>query len=109
MRLDRQPDARHPCDAARMPGDRDANFLSRDEAACALDSGYRAAIDANAGDFALLDDVDAARVRCARIAPGDRVVPHRTPAWLQQPTQDREARILRAVEIGNPLRDLLAR
>ena len=43
---------------------------------------------ANARDLAVLDDVDPAAVRPARIAPGDRVMAHgaarrcRSPPWI---------------------------
>ena len=50
------------------------------------------------GDFAVLDDVDAARRRAARIAPGDRVVPRRAAAALQGRAHHRIARFARDVE-----------
>ncbi len=68
-------------------------FRRRDEAARGLDAGDRAAVDANAGDFALLDDVDAERIGGARIAPGDGVVAHGAAARLQQAAHDRKARV----------------
>ena len=72
-------------------------------------AAHRTAVDANARDFALLDDIDAERVGSAGIAPRHRVVADGPAARLQESAEDREARVRRAVEIGNPARDLLAR
>ena len=91
-----------------MPGDGESELARLDEALRRFDAGNRTVLDPDAGDFALLDDVDAAGIRRAGVAPGDGVVPHRPAARLQQPAVDREAGVGRAVEIGNPLRDLVA-
>jgi hypothetical protein len=48
---------------------------------------------ADAGDLAILDDVDAAIRRAARIAPGDRVVAGGAAAPLQRRADDRIARV----------------
>ena len=53
---------------------------------------------ANAGDLAILDDVDAAHVGAARIAPHHRVMPRGAAAPLQQPALDREARVVEIEE-----------
>ena len=47
-----------------------------------------------AGDLAILDDVDAARIGRARIAPGDGIVPRHAAAALQAGADDRIARVL---------------
>ena len=43
--------------------------------------------------LAVLDDVHAERIRGARVAPGHRVVPRGAGAPLQEPAEDREARL----------------
>ncbi len=47
-----------------------------------------------AGQFAILDDVDAAIGRAARITPDHCVMPRGTAAALQQPAHDRKARMI---------------
>ena len=59
-----------------------------------------AAVAADAGDLAVLDDVDAARVGAARVAPGDRVVARDAAAPLQRGAEDRIARVRRVLMIG---------
>ena len=60
-----------------------------------------AVVAADAGDLAILDDVDAAAVGAARIAPGDRVMAHGAAAALQQPAHDGEARCCRNSRKGS--------
>ena len=58
-----------------------------------------AALDPDALDLAVLQHVDAAPVRRAGVAPGDRVVAHRAAATLQEPALDRKAGVV-VVELG---------
>ena len=44
-----------------------------------------AILDVETRDFAVLDDVHAATICAARIAPGHRIMPHRAAATLDQP------------------------
>ena len=53
----------------------------------------RARHRADAGDFAILDDVDAERVGAARIAPGHRIMPRRAAARLVIGAEDRIAAV----------------
>ena len=50
-----------------------------------------AVLDPDARHFAVLDDVDAAAVGAARIAPGHRIMAHRAAAPLQEAALDRES------------------
>src|SRR5438128_2104623 len=92
-----------------MSGDREADVARRDEALRGLDAGNRPVLDPEARHYALLDDVDAARVCRTRVSPSDRIMAHRAAAWLQQAAHDRKTRVRRAIEIGNAQRDLVTR
>ena len=70
---------------AGMAGGDDADLASAlMKPARRLDADDAAALAADAGDFAVLDDVDAARVGGAGEAPGDRVVARDAAAALQR-------------------------
>ena len=97
VRLDRQPQARERADARRAAGDGKPDFGCADEAAVRLHALDAALLDAEAGDLAILDDVDAAFIGGAGIAPGHGVVAHRAAARLHQRAANREPGI---VEIG---------
>ena len=87
-----------------------ADLLGADEAARGFDAGHAAVRRAlDAGDLAVLDDVDAARRSAARIAPGDRVVAGRAAAPLQRRAHDGIARALRDVERRAEFLGLLGR
>src|SRR5680860_947797 len=75
--LDGQAQARHLGDARGIAGNRQRHFLGADESLLGLDARDATVLDAKAGGRAILDDVDAAGIGGARIAPGDRVVAHR--------------------------------
>ena len=60
-----------------------------------LDPDDPAACGADRRHLAILDDVDAARVGGAGIAPGDRVVPRHPAAPLQRRAEHRVARVAR--------------
>ena len=71
----------------------------RDRPARRLDARDRAgSVAADCRHFAVLDDVDSARRRCPRVAPGDRVVPRCAAAPLQRRADDRIADVARDVE-----------
>ena len=90
--LDRQAQPGHRGDARRTAGDRHADLAGADRAARRLDAGDLPAVVAReAGDLAVLDDVDAALVGGARIAPDHRVVARGAAAALQQAALDRES------------------
>ena len=84
MALDRQPQPRHGGDPRGVAGDRHADLAGADLAARRLDAGDAAVLADEAGDLAVLDDVDAAPVGGAGVAPDDRVVPRGAAAALQQ-------------------------
>jgi hypothetical protein len=56
----------------------------------------------------LLNDVDAACIRAARITPRDRIVAGDTARGLQESAHDRIARGRRAIEQGHPGGDFFA-
>ena len=60
-----------------------------------LDADHLPALAANAGDFAFLDDVHAARIGAAGEAPRDRIVARDAAAALQRRAEDRIARVRR--------------
>ena len=83
MRLDRQPQPGHRRDMAGMSGDGKPHLRRADRAARGLDADDTIALAQDAGDLAILDDVDAARIGGASVAPGDGIVPRRAAARLQ--------------------------
>ncbi len=101
MRLDRQAQAGHCSDVAAVTGDRQSDFAGHDRAAAGLHPDNRAAFALDPGHLAILDDVDAARIGAARIAPSDRVVPGGAAARLQQRAIDGKSRAGREIEIGH--------
>ena len=74
--------------------DAGADLFRADEAARGFDPEACAVLDAEAGDFAILDDVDAALVGGAGIAPGDGVMAHGAAAMLGEAALDRKAGIV---------------
>src|SRR5258706_3868879 len=81
--FDRQPHSSHGGDARTVAGHRNRNLLGSDQTARSLHAGDAAIIEGKAGDFAVLDDIDAAVARAARITPRHRVVPDSAAATLQ--------------------------
>jgi len=75
----------------RRPGG--ADLAGADRAAARLDAIDAAVGDEEAGRRAILDDVDAAGIGSARIAPGHRVVARDAAAALQCGAMDRVARV----------------
>ena len=94
MAFDRQPQPRHRADLARPPRDRHPDLVRSDIAPRGLHPAHPAALDAKPGHLAVLDQIDAARVRGPRKAPGHRVVPRRPGPPLQKPAVDRKARVV---------------
>ena len=88
--FDRQAQTGHRGDLSRPPGGDDADFFGADRAARGLHAGHATALDVDAGDFALLDQVHAACVRTARIAPGHRIVARGAAARVQQAAVNRK-------------------
>lgn len=105
--LDRQPHAGHIGKRGRVSGGDDRDLLRLDEALHRIDPGDLAAVAANAGHLAVLDEIDARRIGAAREAPGHRVVPRHAAAPLKRGTEHRIA----AVEVDGRLDflDLLRR
>ncbi len=98
MALDRQLEAGHAGELGRVAGAGERQLAAADEALGGLDADGPAIVDADAGDLAILDDVDAAAVGAAGIAPGDGIMPHGAAAALQQAAHDREAAIVEIEE-----------
>ena len=97
--LERHPDAGHRHDHGRMAGGHDADLFGRDRAARRLDARDGAgSVAANCRRLAILDDVHATGRGCARVAPGDRVVPRCAAAPLQRRADDRIADVARNVQ-----------
>ena len=96
--LDRQAEARHLREHARVAGGDQSQLVAGDGAARGLDARDPAALGADARDLAVLDDVDAAGVGGAGVAPGDRVVARGAAAALQRRPHDRVAGAPRDVE-----------
>ena len=92
-----------------MPCDHDAHLLRGDGALRGLHAAYPAARHVDAGDLAVLDDVDAARVCRTGVAPGDRVVARVAAPPLQGAAHDRVARLHRGVEDRAERLDLFGR
>ena len=72
-----------------------------------VDPHHASVRNANAGNLAVLHDVDPAPIGGARIAPDDRIVPRRAAPALQQAALDRKARIIE-VQIRHQAAHLLA-
>ena len=82
-----------------MAGGDDTDFLRIDRTAIGIDTDDRAiGSTANAGNFAILDNVHATIGCCAGIAPGHGVVPGGTAAPLQGRTDDRIAGVGREID-----------
>ena len=86
-----------------MTGGGESEFAGADEAARRLDAGDGPrGVAADRGDLAMLDDVDARRVRAARVAPGDGVVTRRAAARLIKAAFDRKARVVEIKDRNKP-------
>ena len=94
MALDRQAQPGQLAHARGIAGHSHADFLGADRAAVGLDADHAAVAHVDAGDFAVLDQVDPASVGTAGKAPGHRVVAGRACARLLEAAVDREARVI---------------
>ena len=63
-----------------------------------FDADHPAGLASNAGDLAILDDVDPALIGAAGIAPGHGIMADGAAAALQEPALDRKAGILEIEE-----------
>src|SRR6185369_315522 len=93
---------------AILAGHHDADLLRADGAVRGFEDNDLAAFDLEAGDLAILDDVHAARIGTAGIAPGDCVMARDATAALQAGTEHRIARCRRAIEDRAIFRNFLA-
>ena len=96
--FDRQAEARHVREVARVAGDHDAELVAVDLAPGGVDACDAVAVAADAGDLALLDDVDAHVGAGAGVSPGHGVVAGGAGAGLPEAAEDRVAR---AVEVDD--------
>ena len=85
-------------DARGVAGDGQADLLRADRAARGLDARDPAGLADESRHFAVLNDVDAAVARRARITPDDRVMTRRAAPALQQSALDRKPRIVEIEE-----------
>ena len=81
-------------DARGAAGDGHADLCGADRTARGLDPDDACAFADEAGHFTVLDDVDAAIARGARVAPHDGIVPRGAAASLQKSAVDRKAGVL---------------
>jgi hypothetical protein len=87
--LDGQAQAGHASDDAGVAGGDDGHLPCLDEPLGRVDTGHRAALAADAGHLAVLEDIDPLRVGRAREAPGHRVVARDAAAALQRCAEHR--------------------
>ena len=85
-------------EAARGARDGAADFACTDEAFSGLHAQTFALFDLEAGDLAILEDVDPVLVGAARVTPGHRVMAHRAAAPLRQTALDGEAGVVEIEE-----------
>jgi hypothetical protein len=88
-----------------LPATASATLPARMVPGC-VDTGHTAVRHANANHFAILDNVDAATVRAARISPHHRVMARRSTAALQQSPMNGETGIVK-IEIRRERAQLL--
>ena len=81
-----------------MAGHCERDIVGADCALRRLDADAAATLDDEAGDLAVLDDVDAARIGGARITPGDGVMAGNAGPALPAAAEDRIARAVAAIE-----------
>src|SRR5712672_248693 len=82
-----------------MTGYRQSNLRCGDEPACRVDAGDRASLHADAQNFAILHNIDAAPVSTPRITPHHGIVSRSAAPALQQSAAYGKARIVK-IEIG---------
>ena len=104
MALDGQADAGHAGHHAGVTRRHDRHLFGFDEATRGVHTGDLAALAANAGDLAVLDDVHTQGVSGARKAPSHGVVTRHTGAALQRSAEHGVAGV--QVDEGDHLLDL---
>ena len=92
--LDRQLQSRHRREARGISRHRQAHRVRRDEAREVSTPLTRSAVSADAGHFAVLDDVNAVRAGAAGVTPGDRIMAHGAAAPLQEAAENRVAAVV---------------
>ena len=100
---ERQAEPGHVGQHGGMTGHSDTELFRADGPARGLYAAHRAGrrVAVDAGDGAILDDIDAQPVGGAGIAPHDRVVAHGSGATLHHAGKDRDsAHRLRSSEAG---------
>ena len=105
--FDRETQTRHRREHTGIAGNDDADFRRADRTACRFHARHLAALAADAGHLALLDDVHATGVSRTGETPCNCVVPRNAGAALQRGAQYRVARIRRSIDERNRLADLL--
>jgi hypothetical protein len=105
--LDGEAHAGKSRDAGAVARNGEADLARADKAARCLDPHDAPLLDADAGHFAILDDIDATRVGATGIAPSHGVMTHCAAAPLQQSAANGEARIGEIGEVEH-IADLLA-
>lgn len=107
MAFDRQVEIGHATERRGIASSSQCQLVAADEAARRFDPGDLTVFPPDAGHFALLDQIDAARIGAARIAPGNRVMAGRSATLLQQTAEDGEPGLV-VVQVWHHLADLLA-
>ena len=85
--------------------DRYADFPGADKAARGFNAEDFVALAFEAGNFALLNDVDTTLISTACITPGDCIVARGAAAWLSNTTNNREAGVFREIEVRHQFAD----
>ena len=98
VRLDRQREAGERGDMPCVARDRKSDLVRADEAARGLDPADTPTLDAESRHLAVLDDVDATRVRRAGKTPRNGIVASIAGARLEEGASDREARRRREIQ-----------
>ena len=80
----------HVGEDGRMAGCDDADTPRGDGPAGRAHAGDPAAVDVEARDLAVLDDVDPETVRGTRVPPGDAIVARDPAATLERGPEDRD-------------------
>ena len=107
MAFDGQAHPGHRRHLPRPTGNHDPHLFRADRAARGLHAFDDAAFDIDAGDFAILDDIDATLIGPTGIAPCDGIMSGRAAARMQQTAVDREPDIVE-IQIGQMFADPVA-
>ena len=99
----------HPRQHAGMAGDDNTNPIRLDAAAAGLDAGHPAIVPVDAGDLALLDNIDSQGIGGAGKPPGHRVVAGNPAPALQRGPKDWITHPGRGIDHGDGGLDLRRR